>query len=138
MKRDPTIFHPRVGSVWIRQKAHRDMLHRTRVFASGGIHLSRSAFRCIRGVKRGHIFFMLRWAWCGFHKMRDSTCYTEHVFLHPVGSAGHVVHNDVSGVRIVDALFFMLVWPRAISRKGVLRHVKPNLCFCIRWDLRVM
>jgi hypothetical protein len=28
------------------------------------------------------------------------------MFLHPVGSADHVVHSGVSGLRNVDALFF--------------------------------
>jgi hypothetical protein len=50
---------------------------------------------------------MLGWDRYEFDKKCVRTCYGELVFVHPVGSAGHVVH---SGERNIDALFFMLCW----------------------------
>jgi hypothetical protein len=48
---------------------------------------------------------------------------------------GHVVHSSASGAQNVNALFFMLWWPGAVSIKSALGHVTPNLCFLIWWDL---
>jgi hypothetical protein len=46
----------------------------------------------------------------GFHKKRDRTRYAKLVFLHPVGSMGHVVRSCASEARNVNALFLMFGW----------------------------
>jgi hypothetical protein len=42
------------------------------------------------------------------HKNCDGTHYIELVFLHLVGSVGHVVHSGTSEERNVNALYFLL------------------------------
>jgi hypothetical protein len=80
---------------------------------------------------------MQGWDRYAFDKMHVGTCYAELVFLHPVGSAGHVMRSGGSGSRNVDAPFFMLRWDRYKSTKTAQEHVMPNLCFCIWWVTRV-
>jgi hypothetical protein len=42
------------------------------------------------------LFFMIGWERYGFDKKRAEARDTELVFLHPMGSTGHVVHSRVS------------------------------------------
>jgi hypothetical protein len=51
---------------------------------------------------------MCGWYWYGFHIKHARTHYALLVFLHPVGSTGHVVHSGASGLQNIDAIFFML------------------------------
>jgi hypothetical protein len=60
---------------------------------------------------------MLGWARCDFHKKRTRARSTELVFLHPVGSVGHIVHSGASGLRNIDALFFMIGWGQGGFRR---------------------
>jgi hypothetical protein len=80
---------------------------------------------------------MLGWAQGSFHKKSAGTHFVELVFLHPVGSAGQLVHFSASEARNVITLFFMLGWNRYGFDKNTLGHVMPILCFCNRWDLWV-
>jgi hypothetical protein len=75
------------------------------------------------------VFFMFRWDWFGFDKNRIGTRYTDIVFFHPVGSAGHVVHFGASGTRNVIALFFMLGWDRYRFDEKCARTRYPELVF---------
>jgi hypothetical protein len=85
------------------------------------------------------LFFMLGWAWCVFHKKRAEKYYVELVFLHSVGYVGHVVHSRLSGApQNFEALFSRSGGPSVVFIKCVLGNVMLNLCFCIRYDLRVM
>jgi hypothetical protein len=56
------------------------------------------------------LFFMLGWDQFEFNEKCTKTRYAEFVFLHPMGSTGHVVHSSGSGMSNSNALFFMLEW----------------------------
>jgi hypothetical protein len=46
------------------------------------------------------------------HKKHFRIGCAELVFLHPVGSAGHIVHSGASEARNVNTQIFMLGWDR--------------------------
>jgi hypothetical protein len=72
---------------------------------------------------------MLGWDWYGFDKKNVMTHYVELVFFHPLRYAGHVVQSGASGVRNIDALFFMLWWDRYRFRKKRIGTCYVDLVF---------
>jgi hypothetical protein len=81
---------------------------------------------------------MLGWDQYRFDKKSIVTRYVELLFLHPVGSVGHVVHFGTSGRESLTHYFLCSGGTGTDLTKSISGHVMPNLCFCIRWDLRVM
>jgi hypothetical protein len=75
-----------------------------------------------------HDFSFLGGTAYGFNKKRGVTRYTDLVFSHPVGSAGHIVHSGASWARYVDALFFMLRWDQYRFHK---KHIRTRYAECV-------
>jgi hypothetical protein len=95
---------------WARCRFHKKRV-RTRYielvfFAFGGICESRSASSYARSVKCRHTTVMIDWAYADPTKNRPGNHYIEQVFLHSVGSAGHVVGSGTFGVQSNESLIF--------------------------------
>jgi hypothetical protein len=60
--------------------------------------------------------------------MSAGTHYVKLVFLHLVGSAGHVMHSGASRVRKVDVVFFMLTWDRLGFHRNARRDTLRQTC----------
>jgi hypothetical protein len=106
-------------------------------FASGRIYESRSSFWGGQAANVDTLFFVLEWDRYRFDKKRTETHNTELVFLHPVGSVGHVVHSVAFGAQ--NVLHYISCWggPGVVSIKSAPGLITPNFSFCIRWYLRV-
>jgi hypothetical protein len=101
-KHHRTNFHAQVGPVRFPQIVHGT--HYTKLFfVSGGIYVSRSAFRCVRGAKWRHYFS------CSSGVGTDFTKSTPR----------HVTLN----------YFSCSDWPGTVSTKSTSGHVTPKLCF---------
>jgi hypothetical protein len=63
-------------------------------------------FSCLGGIGKDYT------------KSMSGTCYTEHVFLHPVGAAGHVVHSVRPGRETSERYFSCLCGTKMDSPKS--------------------
>jgi hypothetical protein len=73
------------------------------------------------------LFFMVEWDRYRFNKKRVGTRYAELVFLHPVGSVGHVVHTGASGHKISTQYFSCSGAPDAVMSYPIPRKRERSL-----------
>jgi hypothetical protein len=71
---------------------------------------SHSALRCIWGTKRRCTIFLACVGPLWIPQKCFGTTYHKLVFLHPLVSAGHVVHSGTSATQNINAQCFMLGW----------------------------
>jgi hypothetical protein len=70
-------------------------------------------------------------------KEHATSCYADLCFFYSVGSTCHVVHSSASRSEASMRYFSCSGGASMDSTRNAPGHVTPNLCFCIRWDLRV-
>jgi hypothetical protein len=75
------------------------------------------------------LFFMHWWDRYRSHKKLGRTQYAKLVFLHPVGSACHVLHSGASVAQNINTLFFILEWDRYGFQKEHARTRYAKLAF---------
>jgi hypothetical protein len=119
-----TIFHARVGPVWFSQKCP-ETRHVELVFLHPARYANHVVHSTVSGTQNiNALFFMLGWAWCGFHKKRAGTRYTEFVFLYPVRSIDHIVHSGVSGHETLTYYYSCIQF---LHRDLLFRHMQMFL-----------
>jgi hypothetical protein len=69
------------------------------------------------------------WNQYGFDKKSARTHYAKRVFLHQMGSTGHVVHSAMFRARNVITLFFMFGWDHYGFDKKHSATRNPKLVF---------
>jgi hypothetical protein len=80
---------------------------------------------------------MLRWARYGYHKKRFRTHYVELLYFSSYAIYYDVLHSGASEVPTLRHYFSCSGGPSTDTTNSASRHITPNLCFCIQWNLRV-
>jgi hypothetical protein len=72
---------------------------------------------------------MVGWARCVIHKKHVGAHCAKLVFLHPMGSIGHIVHSVRPGCEMSMHYFFMLKWAQCGFHKKRIRTSYTALGF---------
>jgi hypothetical protein len=129
------IFHPLVGPMFP-QKARRENLRRTCVFALGAIFGSHSAFRCIWGMKHRHTIFHGRARLVRFpQNARLDTLRKTCVFASGAIRGSRSAFLCIRSMKQQRIIFLARVVPKQFPQKSASEHVTLNLCFCIRCNV---